>query len=338
MNHFDLDLSRPLDIIPLGRLCMDFNPIEIHCPIAESNTFKKYVGGSPANIAVGMARLGKTVGFIGCVSDDQFGDYVTGYFKKDGIDTSHITRAKNGEKIGLAFTEVLSPTESRLVMYRDHVADLSLDPADVDEAYIASAKVLLISGTALAASPSREAALKAVTLAKKVGTRVVFDIDYRAYTWKSMDEIAIYYSAVGRQSDIILGSREEFDLMQGLIGSPDEDDRTVANRWIGFGNKMIVIKHGKDGSTAYTAEDAFSIKPFPVTMLKSFGGGDGYASAFLYGLMEGWDIIDALEFGSAEAAMLVAAHSCSDAMPSAEAVHAFIKEEKEKYGEMIARV
>ena len=64
-------------------------------------------------------------------------------------------------------------------MYRDGIADLMLEPQEVDEEYIASAKALLISGTALAQSPSREAALKAVLIAKKTDTRVIFDIDYR---------------------------------------------------------------------------------------------------------------------------------------------------------------
>ena len=70
-------------------------------------------------------------------------------------------------------------------MYRDGIADLALEPSEVDEEYIASAKALLISGTALAQSPSREACLKAVQLAVKNNTRVIFDIDYRPYNWKN---------------------------------------------------------------------------------------------------------------------------------------------------------
>ena len=339
MNVIKFDSSRPMDLIPVGRIAIDFNPQEIHCPISESITFKKYIGGSPANIAVGMARLGKKVGFIGKISDDPFGDFAEWYFQKEGIDTSHITRCTGGEKLGLAFTEIKSPTESSLIMYRQDAADLKLLPEDVDEEYIMQSKAVLISGTALCASPSREAALKVLEFARKHHTVIIFDIDWRAYTWKSMDEVALYYSYVGKQSDIIMGSREEFDYMQRLLAKENESDPEVARRWLDYGNQIIVIKHGKEGSTAYTKDgQSYSIKPFPVTLLKSFGGGDGYASAFLYGLMEGWDMIDALEFGSAEAAMLVAAPSCSESMPDAAAVHAFIKEEKEKYGEMIARI
>ena len=337
MSYIDFDSSRPIDLIPMGRIAIDFNPvIPPFQSLVEADTFKKYLGGSPANIAVGLARLGKKVGFIAKVSDDQFGDYVTKFFEDEGIDTSHITRAKNGEKLGLTFTEMLSPSESSILMYRDGVADLMLDPADVDEEYIASAKAILISGTALCQSPSREACLKAMYLAKKVGTKVIFDIDYRPYNWKSADEIAIYYSIVAENSDMVMGSREEYDLTEAII-APGRTDEETASYWMEKGNKIVIIKHGKKGSTAHTADGDFNIKPFPINATKSFGGGDGYGSSFIFGLLEGWDIIDCLELGSASASLLVNAHGCSLFMPTLEQIQAYIKDCKDKYGEMVAR-
>lgn len=133
MKYIEFQENREIDIIPIGRVAIDFNPVDVHRTLAESTTFKKYVGGSPANIAVGLARLGKKVGFIGKVSDDRFGDYVTDYFKNEGIDVSNISRCKNGESLGLTFTEILSPTESSILMYRNGVADLMLDVDDIDE-------------------------------------------------------------------------------------------------------------------------------------------------------------------------------------------------------------
>lgn len=337
MRYIEFDNTRKLDIVPIGRVAIDFNPTDIHMPLSESQTFKKYLGGSPANIAVGLARLGKKVGFIGKVSDDQFGEFVVNYFNNEGIDTTQVSKCTNGESLGLTFTEIKSPTESSILMYRTGVADLMLSVEDINEEYIANTKAIVISGTALSASPTREASLKALELAKKHNTIVIFDIDYRSYTWKNNDEIAIYYSMVAKNSDIIIGSREEFDLTEAIMIGSSTDEET-AERWLGYGNKIVVIKHGKDGSTAYTNDGMkYKIKPFPVKLLKSFGGGDAYASAFMYGLLEGWDIMDALEFGSASAAMLVASHSCSQDMPKDEQVKAFIKEKKEEFGEMIAR-
>lgn len=330
--------NRTYDMILLGRIAIDFNPIDYFKTLAQSETFKKYVGGSPANTAVGLSRLGRKCGFFAAISNDRFGDYVTEYFENEGIDTSHIVRCKNGESLGLTFTEILSRDESSILMYRNGIADLALAPEDIDESYISQAKSLLISGTSLAQSPSREAALKAVALAKKTRTPIVFDVDYRSYNWKNEDEIAIYYSAVARDADIIMGSREEFDLTEKFIGL-DGTDRASSDYWLSQKAVIVVIKHGKQGSTAYTKDGgSYSIKPFPVEALKSFGGGDGYASSFLNGVLQGWDIMECLEMGSAEAAMLVASHGCSADMPSEESVREFIRKRKEVYGEMIARV
>ena len=336
MAYITFDASKKYDLVCVGRIAVDFNPVDYNCPLEDSMTFKKYVGGSPANIAVGLARLGKKVGFFGRVSDDQMGTFVEKYFVNEGIDISRVKRCTNGEKIGLTFTEILSPTESSILMYRNMAADLSLEPGDIDEEYIKETKAVLLSGTALAQSPSREAVFKAAALAKKNGVKIIFDIDYRAYNWKSDDEIAIYYSKAAETADVILGSRQEFDLMEKLTGL-DGTDQASAAYWLGKGAKIVVIKHGKDGSTAYTEDGSFSIKPFPVKSLKGFGGGDGYASAFLYGLFEGKELIDCLEMGSAEAAMLIASHACSADMPSVPALMEFIRKEKEEYGEMVAR-
>lgn len=340
MNYLTFEEGRDLDLILVGRVTIDLNPAvsEGFKPLKDVFQFEKYLGGSPANIACGVTRHGMKAGFIGCVSDDQFGDFVVDYFDKNGIDTSQIVRAKHGEKLGLTFTEMLSSSESSILMYRNMAADLMLQPEDIDETYIASAKAILISGTALAQSPSREAALKAVMLAKKHKTRIIFDIDYRSYNWSDEDTISIYYSMVAKEADIIMGSREEFDLTERLIEAGRSDEES-AKAWMNERASIVVIKHGIKGSTAYVKDGgSYSIKPFPVVSRKGFGGGDGYASGFLYGIYQGWDMIDCLEFGSAEASMMVRSNNCSVDLPTSEEVRAFIKETKEKYGEMIARV
>jgi len=343
MQYIAFDETRPLDLILLGRIAIDFNPAyndqvkEEFKPLKKVHMFEKFVGGSPANIAVGVTKHGLRAGFFAKVSDDQFGEFVTDYFVEKGIDTSRITKCRNGEKLGLTFTEMLSSSESNILMYRNCIADLQLSVSDIDEEYIRSAKAILISGTALAQSPSREAAIKAALLARRNGTKVIFDIDYRAYNWTSMDEIAVYYSILAKDADIIMGSREEFDLTEKMIKENMTDEES-ARFWMGYNAKIVVIKHGMKGSTAYTCDGQhFSIKPFPVEARKGFGGGDGYGAGFLYGLYQGWDIIDCLEFGSAEASMMVKSNNCSDSLPCPEEVFAFIKEEKEMYGEMVAR-
>jgi len=339
MGCLNFDASRDLDIIPIGRVAIDFNPVDNNRPLEESRVFNKYVGGSPANIAVGMAKLGKKAGFIAKVSNDQFGRFVVGFFNNCGIDTSNICFAKNGESLGLTFTEMKSPTESSILMYRTGAADLELTADDVNEDYIKRAKILLVSGTALAKSPSREAVFTAIEYAQKHGVKIVFDVDFRNYTWKDANETAVYYAIAGKASDIIIGSREEFTLMEGLICPGNTCDIKTAEIWHKHGNEIVVVKHGKLGASVYTKDGGCnSVKPFPTDVMKSFGGGDGFASAFLFSLLEGRDIAKALEFASASASMLVSAHSCAEAMPTASEIEAFIAEKKSVYGEDVVLV
>ena len=256
MKYVEFDETRPMDLVLLGRVAIDFNPAyndqvkEEFKPLKKVHMFEKFVGGSPANIAVGVTRHGLKAGFFAKVSDDQFGEFVVDYFNEQGIDTSHISKCTNGEKLGLTFTEMLSPKESSILMYRNCIADLQLSVDDIDEEYIKQTKAILISGTALAESPSREAAIKAVMLAKKNNTKVIFDIDYREYNWKNSDEISIYYSIVAKEADIIMGSREEFDLTEKLI-QPGMSDEESAALWQGYNAKIVVIKHGMKGYRLY---------------------------------------------------------------------------------------
>ncbi|MDR1600557.1 MAG: 5-dehydro-2-deoxygluconokinase [Oscillospiraceae bacterium] len=329
--------SRSVDAVLLGRAAVDFNPVDYYKPLSQSMSFKRYLGGSPANIAVGLARLDQRVSFIGKVSDDAFGDFVVDFFRNEGILVDRVRRAGSHEHIGLTFTEMLSPESSSILMVRDGAADLALNTDEVDMGAIASARCLLISGTALSRPPSREAALKALTLARLAGTPVIFDADYRPYGWASADETAVYMSMAAERGQVILGSRDEFDRMERLLGLGGTDDAS-ADYWRGMGARIVIIKHGKDGSRAYTESGVFEVKPFPVTPIKGFGGGDGYASAFLNGLLTGLPMEESLEMASASAAILVASHSCSQDMPSILDIRLFIIVNRHKAGRVVTRI
>lgn len=320
------DNTRSLDLIGIGRLCIDLNANEINRPMEETSTFTKYVGGSPANITIAAARLGLKTGFIGRVSDDQFGRFIMQYLEKEKIDTSRIVTDKPGSVTGLAFTEIKSPTDCSILMYRDNVADLNLEPDDVQEFYIKQAKALLISGTALARSPSREAVFKAVELARKHNVVLVFDIDYRPYTWNSKDEVYTYNRLVAEKCDIILAGREEFDLVvPGWTTDGTHDDFATAKQWFQHEAKLVVVKHGSKGSIAFTRDGSvYEAGVFPTQVVKTFGAGDSFAGAFIYSLMQGRSVEQCLAFGSASASIVVASHSCSDAMPTVEQIQEVI--------------
>lgn len=321
---YEFNNDREYDIIAIGRACIDLNATEYNRPMEETMTFTKYVGGSPANIAIGSSKLGLKAGFIGKIPDDQHGNYIKQYMSEVGIDTSNMVVDTEGHKVGLTFTEIKSPEECSILMYREEVADLYLNPDEVHEDYIKQAKVLLVSGTALAQSPSREAVIKAVGLARKNDVKVIFELDYRPYTWKSKVETAVYYSLIAEQSDVVIGTRDEYDMMENIEESEGDNQNTVDHL---FKHKaeLIVIKHGVEGSYAYTkAGDVYRGHAYKTKVLKTFGAGDSYASAFLYALINGKDIEIALKFGSASASIVVSKHSSSEAMPTVDEIENLI--------------
>ena len=320
----EFNSEKEFDIIAIGRACIDLNAVEYNRPMEETMTFKKYVGGSPANIAIGTSKLGLKAGFIGKLSDDQHGRFIEQYMREIGVDTSHMVVDQEGHKSGLAFTEIKSPEECSILMYRDEVADLFLTASEVSEEYIKKAKVLLVSGTALAKSPSREAVLKAVHLAKKNDVKIIFELDHRPYTWASPDETSAYYTLVAEQANVVVGTRDEFDVMEN---SKDGSNDDTVNHLFNHSPELIVIKHGVEGSYAYTKSGAvFRGQAYLTKVLKTFGAGDSYASAFLYALIKGKDIETALKYGSASAAIVVSKHSSSEAMPTVEEIEKLIAE------------
>ena len=319
MNSLKFNENKHFDLIAIGRLCIDLNANEIHRPMEETSTFTKYVGGSPANIAIGSARLGQKTGFIGKVSNDQMGRFITDYLEKNQIDTSSVKIDQTGAVTGLAFTEIKSPEDCSILMYRDNVADLKLHPSEIDENYIKQSKTLLVSGTALAKSPSREAVFLALEYAVKHDVRIIFDLDYRPYTWTDEAETAVYYNLAAEKCDVIIGTREEFDMMEKLLNVKESNDHYTASRWFSYRAELVVIKHGGSGSIAYTKDGASHRSGiFRTNVLKTFGAGDSYASAFIFGLMNGKEVAEAMKMGSASASLVISRHSCSDAMPTKE--------------------
>lgn len=317
-------MARKYDLVAIGRAALDLNAVEYNCPMEETMTFRKYVGGSPANIAIGSAKLGENVAFIGKVADGPHGRYIRNYMQEQGVDTSYMTVDQEGRPSGLTFTEIKSPDESNIYMYRTEVADLYLNPSEVDAELIANSKTLLVSGTALSQSPSREAVLKAISIAQKSDTRIVFEIDYRPYNWKSDEETAVYYSLAAEQSDVVIGTRDEFDKLENVVDGNNEE---TVKRLFEYRPELIVIKHGVQGSYAYTKDgDMYEGRIYETNVLKSFGAGDSYGSAFIYALNNGKDVPTALKYGAASASIVISQHSSSEAMPKVEEIEKVIND------------
>ncbi len=315
------DPSRSLDAVCLGRVGMDLYAREHDTDLADVTGFEKHVGGSPALISIGMAKLGARAALISRVSDDAIGHFVKQKVKAYGVDTQSVYLDTSGTRTSLAVTEMRADT-CAVVIYRNAAADLALEPADIDEGQIAAARTVVISGTALCAEPSRSAVLRAIELADRHGTFVVLDLDYRAYTWASTDQARDVYAQVAKQAAMLVGNREEFAVL-GIPESAAAQD--VARACLNGRTELVLVKDGGAGSEVFTScGQHFLQEVFEVDVIKPFGAGDAFLSTILASLFDGVSLQQAVRRGAGSAAIVVSASSCDNAMPSVAELDTFL--------------
>ncbi|MGR5473107.1 5-dehydro-2-deoxygluconokinase [Vibrio astriarenae] len=325
MTKIALQQNRPLDAIVLGRAGVDLYARESKTDIADISGFNKFVGGSAANIAVAVSKLGGNVGFIGCVAEDSFGDYVKQYMSGQGINLDGMKSDGSGSRTSVAFTE-MKPKDCTVIIYRNNASDLTIKPEEIDPEYIAKSKVLVVTGTALSESPSREATLIAMQHARRSDTLVVLDVDYRPYSWRTDTDASIYYGIAAGLSDIVIGNREEFDMMETVLAPGNTDDDQTAERFLCENTQIVVIKAGEFGSKVYCRDGhKFEQGIFRVEANKPFGSGDSFAGGLIWTLTTGGSLEEGVRNGTAAAAINVSGDSCTEAMPTKEQLFDFIE-------------
>ncbi len=174
--------ERQLDLITLGRSCIDLYGEQVGGRLEDMMSFAKYIGGSPTNTAVGASRLGLRSGLLTRVGADHFGRFIREQLVREGVSTQGVL--EDGERLtALVFLGIRDPDTFPLIFYRENCADMALEAHDVDPDFIGSAGALLINGTHLSRPNVFDASLRACGIARAAGARIVFDIDYRPVLW-----------------------------------------------------------------------------------------------------------------------------------------------------------
>ncbi len=298
-----------MDACVLGRIGYDLHAVEQNRPLAKVDHFSRHLGGSSANIAVGLARLGLRVGIVSCLGKDALADYLLGVLGKEGVDTRFVQLAE-GYNTSLCLTEVSPPDHFPQVFYRREPADTQVVVGTEELAYIREAQAFVTNGTSLSASPAREATLSALKAARETGRRTVLDVDYRASSWASPEEAGRQARAALPWVDILLGNEDEISLLTGK-----SDGRAQARAVQDMGVEIVIRKLGAKGVEAHTRDRCVSVPAWPTKVVSTIGAGDGFAAGFLYALIEGQTLEECLRCGNAAAAIVVSRVSCSDAMP-----------------------
>lgn len=320
--------SRRLDVICMGRAAVDLYGEQIGGRLEDMQTFSKYLGGSPANTAVGVARLGLKPAMLTRVGDEHNGRFVRETLAAEGVDTTHVTTDPR-RLTGLVFLGIQDHETFPLVFYRDQCADMALDAGDVDGSFIGSATALLLSGTHLSQPRTFEACSKAMALAREHGTRIVLDIDYRPVLWGltspgmgeqrfvADDKVTAHLQGVIEGCDLVVGTEEEIHIAGGST-----DTLQALRRLRALTQALLVVKRGPMGCVAFgdaipdSIEDGLKGPGFPVEVFNVLGAGDAFMAGFLRGWLKDEPLSLCCTWANACGAIVVSRHGCSPAMAS----------------------
>ncbi|MEO1312365.1 MAG: 5-dehydro-2-deoxygluconokinase [Pseudomonadota bacterium] len=314
-----LDRISGNNFLVVGRAGMDFFPTPAGTAIRHATEFSSGLGGSSANIAVAICKQGGQAALVTTVSDDAVGAYCRQQLENYGVSTAHVRTIKGEARTSLAVYE--SRIEGhQTVIYRNNAADFQMDLQDVEAPDYARYSGVITTGTVFAAEPSRTAGYRALELAEAAGLPVIFDIDYRPYSWASAQLASEVLTKAAEMSDIIIGNDEEFDFVAGTPGA----GLALARELGRSPDRITVYKMGEAGSITFTGGAAFATGIYPVEALKPTGAGDSFMGGFIASLAAGRPLPDCVARGSANAAIVVSRPGCAPAMEDTAGLDAFI--------------
>lgn len=315
------DLSRlgGGSFLVIGRAGMDLYADPPGTRLEEAARFTAALGGSAANIAAGLVRLGCRAALLTRVAEDAVGRFCLAQLEAYGVDRRHV-RSQGGEaRNSLAVVETRAE-DCQSVIYRNGAADFAMTVQDVEAVDYAQYSALVATGTALAAQPSRDATFRAFDLARAAGVPLMLDLDYRAYSWPSVQEARDTCARAGDACDIVVGNDVEFGVLAGDPARGLAEARGLVARGAG----IVVYKMGPEGAVTLTGEGEVATGVYPVQALKPTGAGDAFLAAFLASLADRRPVKDAVLRGSAAAALVVTRVGCAPAMPDAAELDAFL--------------
>jgi len=320
--------GRRLDVVCLGRFGVDFYAQQIGARLEDVTSFAKYLGGSSANTAFGCARLGLKAGLISRVGDDAMGRFLVETIAREGCDTSHVgvdpTRLTAAVVLGIEDKDTFP-----LIFLRENCADMAIGDAEIEEAYIAQSRALLITGTHFSTEYIDGVSNRALDRARAHDVRTILDIDYRPVLWGltkrgdgetryvRSDGVTAHLQRLLPKFDLIIGTIEEFNIAGGSTEIM-ESLRAVRRHTAA----VLVVKRGPmgcaviEGSIPASLDDAFNGRGVEVAVLNVLGAGDAFSSGFLSGWVRGEDYDACARYANACGALVVSRHGCAPAMPT----------------------
>ncbi|KAH8483220.1 hypothetical protein H0E87_027845 [Populus deltoides] len=314
-------------VVCFGEMLIDFVPTISGLSLADAPAFKKAPGGAPANVAVGIARLGGSSAFIGKVGEDEFGYMLAEILKENNVNSEGM-RFDPGARTALAFVTLRSDGEREFMFYRNPSADMLLQEAELDLDLIRKAKIFHYGSISLITEPCKSAHIAAAKAAKDAGVVLSYDPNLRLPLWPSAESAREGILSIWDTADIIKISEEEISF---LTKGEDPYDDAVVRKLCHPNHKLLLVTEGPEGCRYYTKEFNGRVKGLKVDAVDTTGAGDAFVAGILSQLAKDLSLLqnedrlrEALMFANACGALTVKERGAIPALPTREAVHSAI--------------
>jgi 5-dehydro-2-deoxygluconokinase len=312
-----------LDLVTIGRVSVDLYGQQIGSRLEDVATFAKAVGGCPANIAIGAARLGLKSALISRVGDEAMGRFVREQLGREGVELRGV--GVDPQRLtALVLLSVRDAESFPLIFYRENCADSALSEQDIDARFVAGARAVLVTGTHFSLPAAARAQRKAIGIARAHGRRVLLDIDYRPNLWgigghgagETRYAAAAHVTGTLREvlpeCDLIVGTEEELHIAAGT-----EDTLEALHRIRGLTQALIVCKRGArgcivlDGPIPAALEQGLVAGGRDIEVYNVLGAGDAFLAGFLSGYLRDAPHAQSARLANACGAIAVSRLLCS---------------------------
>jgi len=318
-------------IVTLGEAVIDFVSEEPGVDLKGASGFHKMFGGAPANVAIGVTKLGVSAGFVGKVGNDAFGHYLEEELIQAGVDTSCLYFSE-AAKTTLTFVSLTSQGDRDFVFYRDPGADALLLAQEITEQYIQGANALHLGSISFISSVSRDATCRAIEFAKNYGLTISMDPNIRLSLWKNEEEARKVIRDALVHCDLCKLSKEEAEFLSGKANV-----REAASDLLELGPGLVIVTLGPRGCFYKHGSREGTIEGYEVQVKDTTGAGDAFTAGFLSHIvhngllgdlisLEEKDLVDALRYANAVAAMTTTDYGATSAFPDAKQVDKFIEQ------------
>ncbi len=310
-----------MTVVCLGEILVDFVAREAGVSVGEAASFQRVMGGAPANVAVGVSRLGRSSAFLGCVGDDPFGRFLTAELRAEGVDVAGL-QTTAAARTSLAFVSLDAAGERSFVFFRQPGADMLLAAAQLDRARLSRARIFHFGSFSLSAEPAASATREALRLARAGGALISYDPNLRLHLWPDAEAARRAILPLIDQADILKLSAEELPIL-----TADGDARSLWRNSL----RALIVTDGGRGARLITPSGDWRAPGFRVRTVDTTGAGDAFVAALLARLAEQPNALAAapeetLRYACAAGALATTARGATTAMPTQKAIQQLLAE------------